>query len=480
MNQTRLAGVGAFVLGGLLLFATGLFLIGERRMLFERKFTVQTEFARVSGLQVGAPVKVAGMPAGSIEAIIVPSSPAEKFRVRFTIREDLHGLVRTNSVASIQTEGLVGGTFLQVSAGTEAAPRLADGGVIHGREPFDIADLLQQMRETVSMVNQTIAALRGDIESAVASVAETADRAKTLLADVSDDIAAISESGKRVMSDTQAIVAGLQQGRGTAGKLLKDDELYTRVTAIARRAEETVSEARQAVQQARQTVEEFRKNGPAQGMVADLRDALDHARATLANMEENTRALKRSFFFRGYFKDRGYYDLDTLSPAEYRDGVLEGDRRRALRIWLRAGVLFATEPGGTEMLTPDGRVRLESAMAHFLQYGPDAPLIIEGYSTAGSRELRYLQAQSRAAMVRDYVVARFGLDWSRTGVMPLGDRADGSPDGQTWDGVALALFVELEELRAGKASGAAATHEGSQPVHGDPPARSTKDVLRPE
>jgi phospholipid/cholesterol/gamma-HCH transport system substrate-binding protein len=482
MNQTRLAGVGAFVLGGLLLFATGLFLIGERRMLFERKFTAQTEFARVSGLQVGAPVKVAGMPAGSIDAIIVPSSPAEKFRVRFTIREDLHGLVRTNSVASIQTEGLVGGAFLQVSAGTEAAPRLADGGVIHGREPFDIADLLLQMRETVSMVNETIAALRGDIESAVASVADTADRAKTLLVEVSDDIAAISESGKRVMSDTQAIVAGLQQGRGTVGKLLKDDELYTRVTAVATRAGETVDEARRAVQQARQIVEEFRgKNGPAQGMAADLRDALDHARATLANMEENTRALKRSFFFRGYFKDRGYYDLDTLSSAEYRDGILEGDRRRALRIWLRAGVLFATEPGGTETLTPDGRVRLESAMAHFLQYGPGAPLIIEGYSNAGSRELRYLQAQSRAAMVRDYVVARFGLDWNRTGVMPLGDRADGSPDGQTWDGVALALFVELEELRAGKAAGgAAATHEGSQPLRGDPPAGSTKDVLRPK
>ena len=482
MTQTRLAGVGAFVVGGLLLFATGLFLIGERRMLFERKFTVQTEFARVSGLQVGAPVKVAGMPAGSVEAIIVPSSPAEKFRVRFTIREDLHGLVRTNSVASIQTEGLVGGTFLQVSAGTEAAPRLADGGVIHGREPFDIADLLQQMRETVSMVNATIAGLQGDIESAVASVADTAAQAKTLLADVSDDIAAISESGKRVMADTQSIVTGLQEGRGTVGKLLKDDELYSHVTAVARRAEETVSEAREAVKQARRIVEEFRgKDGLAEGMAADLRATLDHARATLANMEENTRALKRSFFFRGYFKDRGYYDLDTLSPAEYRDGVLEGDRRRALRIWLRAGVLFATEPGGTEMLTPDGRVRLESAMAHFLQYGPGAPLIIEGYSTAGSRELRYLQAQSRAAIVRDYVVARFGLDWNRTAVMPLGDRADGSPDGQTWDGVALALFVELEELRSGKAAGgAAATHEGSHPVRGDPPAGSTKDVLRPE
>jgi hypothetical protein len=36
MTQTRLAGIGAFVIGGLLLFAVGLFLIGERRMLFER------------------------------------------------------------------------------------------------------------------------------------------------------------------------------------------------------------------------------------------------------------------------------------------------------------------------------------------------------------------------------------------------------------------------------------------------------------
>ena len=482
MTQTRLAGIGAVVLGGLLLFAVGLFLIGERRMLFERKFTAQAEFARVSGLQVGSPVKVAGMPAGSVDAIVVPSSPAEKFRVRFTIREDLHGLVRTDSVASIQTEGLVGGTFLQVSAGTDAAPRLADGGIIHGREPFDIADLLQQMRATVSMVNDTIAGLRGDIESAVASVAGTAEQARTVLADVSDDIAAISESGKRVMADTQSLVAGLQQGRGTVGKLLKDDELYTRVTAVARRAEETVTEARQAVQQARQIVEEFRgKDGPAQGMAADLRETLEHTRATLAHMEENTRALKRSFFFRGYFKDRGYYDLDTLSPAEYRNGVLEGDRRRALRIWLRAGVLFATRPDGTEALTPDGRVRLESAMAHFLQYGPGAPLIMEGYSTAGSRELRYLQAQSRAAMVRDYLVARFGLGWNRTAVMPLGDRADGSPDGQTWDGVALALFVDIEALRAGRPAGAAAaTHEGSQPVRGDPPAAPAKDAQRPD
>ena len=39
MTPTRLAGIGAFVIGGILLFAIGLFLIGERRMLFQKKFT---------------------------------------------------------------------------------------------------------------------------------------------------------------------------------------------------------------------------------------------------------------------------------------------------------------------------------------------------------------------------------------------------------------------------------------------------------
>jgi phospholipid/cholesterol/gamma-HCH transport system substrate-binding protein len=461
MNPTRLAGIGAFVIGGILLFAIGLFLIGERRMLFQKKFTLYTEFAHISGLQPGAPVKVNGMGAGEVDAIEVPASPASKFRVRLRVREDLHPLVRTDSVASIQTEGLVGGTFLFVNAGSDKAPRVPADGTIAGREPFELADLMQQMSDTVRMVNETINGLRGDVESAVADVADTANKANALLTEVSDDVAAISESGKRVMADTQAIVADLQAGRGTVGHLLKDDELYQRVTATARQAQAVVEEARKAVQQGREAIENFQsKDGPAQGMAADLRQTLAHARATLSNMEENTEALKRNFLVRGFFKNRGYYSLRTISPDEYRRGVLETGNRRALRIWLGASVLFAVGSNGTEELTPDGRVRVESAMAEFLRYAQDAPLIVEGYSTVGSSELEYVHARDRAALVRDYILTRFGLEPGRTAVMPLGDRAPGSPAGDTWDGVALALFVDRKALQS-------------------PPAAATSGVVAP-
>src|SRR5919198_3732114 len=121
--STRLAGVGVFVLAGLLLFAVALFMIGDRQMAFARKFTIYTQFAKITGLAPGAIVRVAGAKAGTVKEILPPNRPSEKFKVKLEIVEDLHPLVRTDSIASIETEGLVGGTFLAVGTGTDAAPR---------------------------------------------------------------------------------------------------------------------------------------------------------------------------------------------------------------------------------------------------------------------------------------------------------------------------------------------------------------------
>jgi hypothetical protein len=68
-RATRLAGVGVFVLGGLALFTLGLFMIGDRQMAFADKFVIYAEFARITGLQPGAIVRVSGAKAGSVKEI---------------------------------------------------------------------------------------------------------------------------------------------------------------------------------------------------------------------------------------------------------------------------------------------------------------------------------------------------------------------------------------------------------------------------
>ena len=78
----------------------------------------------------------------------IPARPGARFRVRMRVRKDLHPLIRLDSVATIQNDGLVGNKFVQIEAGTEQSPQVADEGTIKSREPFDIADLMQKMSDT--------------------------------------------------------------------------------------------------------------------------------------------------------------------------------------------------------------------------------------------------------------------------------------------------------------------------------------------
>src|SRR4029434_4859916 len=125
--------MGAFVVGGLLLFGFGLFLIGDRRMLFSTSAEYYTEFAQINALESGAKVRVGGMDAGEVVEVRVPPGPGAKFQLRFRIVEKLFPVVRTDSVASIQTDGLLGSKYLLIDTGTtDMAPA---GYTLRSREP---------------------------------------------------------------------------------------------------------------------------------------------------------------------------------------------------------------------------------------------------------------------------------------------------------------------------------------------------------
>jgi phospholipid/cholesterol/gamma-HCH transport system substrate-binding protein len=449
MNTSKLVGAGAFVAIGILLFTVGLFMIGERRMLFEDRFVVYTEFAKLGQLELGAVVRVAGMDAGEVTDITIPPSPAGKFRVKMEIREDLHGLVRTDSVAITQMEGLVGAIFLNVGAGSEEAPQVAVGGTIPSREPFSMADLLEQASGTIAMVNETVEALRGDVEKAVQQVALMAEDAHAMFEDIRPDVMAIARNGNRIAADIQQISASIRKGEGTIGKLVNDDSLYQRAKEIAEETKNVMANVREVSDEARKAISDFRsKDGPAQGLMGDMRVTLGQTREAVSDLADNMEALKHNFLLRGFFNRRGYFDLDAISPAEYRSGVLENGKRKAARIWLSSRVLFEQRPDGTEALTADGKARLDSAMSAYLKFVPANPIVVEGYAGNGTVDERFRLARQRAGTVREYLLGRYDLMPQATGYIALGDDADGSPEGDgKWEGIALTLFVDREALQ---------------------------------
>ena len=141
MRGAHSLGTRTFVIGGLILFGVGLFSIGNRQKLFNRNFEVYTEFDRLNGLQKGAKVRVSGMEAGELLEVQVPNRPDGRFRLKLRIHQNLHALVRMDSVATIKTMGLAGNSFLDIQKGTQRTPESASGGTIPSKEPVDIADL---------------------------------------------------------------------------------------------------------------------------------------------------------------------------------------------------------------------------------------------------------------------------------------------------------------------------------------------------
>jgi len=443
-TPARLAGVGVFVLGGLALFALGLFMIGDRQMAFARKFTVYTEFTKITGLQPGAVVRILGAKAGSISQILPPSTPSAKFRVRLELAESLHPLVRTDSIATIETEGLVGGSYLGIGSGTDAAPQVGPDATIGSKEPFEISDLMQQMGDTIVKVNQTIDDMKGDVSNAVIAVADTMGNANALITDVSGDVKKMAVSGARITDDAAHIAEGIRNGKGVIGKLMTDDALYNRATAIAQQTEETAASARQVVELAKKALEGFQaKDGPVQGITADLKQTLEGARTAMVGFAESMDALKHNFLFRGYFNGRGYFDLDDISPAAYRQGALTTGRREATRAWLRAEDLFEPDPGQpvNERLTDTGRAHIDASIGPFLKYVASGTVMVEGYAQQGAPDERYLRSRARALLVRDYLLGKFHLDPEATGVMALGADSIDSPERRPWEGVALAVIL---------------------------------------
>ena len=297
MGSPRLAWVGAFVIGGLLLFAVGLFMIGDRRLLFTERFEIEADFGNVTGIAIGTGVRLAGFDAGEVLGIEIPLNPGERFLVRMRVRQDLRPLVRRDSVAAVLTDGLLGSVFIQIRSGSAGAPPVEDGDRIRGVDAVEIADLIEEGRETFNTVAEEFTGLREEMALALGNLGTTIETTTQLVDTVGADIEAITGASARVMegalavlADTQTLVAGLSAGEGTVGRLLEDDALYDGLVGTVSETEATVRAVRKSAEQLEGVVARLGgPDGDAARLVADAGEAAALARNAMADIAENNR-----------------------------------------------------------------------------------------------------------------------------------------------------------------------------------------------
>ena len=469
MERTNKILVGIFVAGCLLLFTVGLFLIGNSNQLFTKSFTVYSDFAKVTGIQNGGKVRVAGMDAGTITRIQVPLRPGEKFRVYFRIVEKLHPIVRQDSVATIQTDGLLGSKYLQVEAGTSQAKQIESNARIPSAEPFDWGDLMDQISQAVKQVNSILNGVKEQLTTTLSQIEGVTKTVNQLITGATPQVKRIMASADKASANLRAIIEGIQEGDGTLGGLLKDQELYDSVkrsasetervvesvrAAAARTAElmknveeaELVPEVQRSVKnlqaitlQVKDAVERFQGSSGEGGVGERFQRTLADAHEAMSDLSDNTEALKHNFFFRGFFKKRGFFDLGSLTLAEYKKPAFAKGFKQN-RIWLESSSLFSKDAKGLEVLTADGKILLDEAMTALLKLPRNGPMVVEGFAGVGTAAQQFLGGRRRASRVEAYIIDRFRLRPAYVGALSLG--AELSEQGTTKEGVSIVSFYK--------------------------------------
>lgn len=450
MSKRDLA-VGIFIIVGLALFATGIFMIGNRHDAFAKHVFLYAEFADLDGISKGSKVQVAGMDAGQVTKIDVPPSPSGRFRVQMKIDEQLAGLVRTDSFVSVDTEGVVGNTFLTIHAGSPGAPIARNESILNGRAPVNVADLLSHGLIVMNDADATLKQLGGKIDVALDGVNGAVGNANDLLTGLKEGRGTVgvllrdqnmASQLREAMANVQSTTAKLDQASTQVDDIVADvqqrqlpqklDETMTQINSVSSQANATVGQVRQSVAQAL---------GPdTNGITAgqNINEALSNLNAATGNMAEDTEALKHNFFFRGFFAHRGYYTLSSLSPQEYRSSKLFGNPHSP-RAWLHATVLFQTVPKGGEELSAEGKRSIDAIVASMGDAIFKSPIVIEGYSDATAPSDALSISYARAQIVRLYLESRYPFMAKNVGVMPLSGTPPPRMEHKRWSGISILI-----------------------------------------
>jgi phospholipid/cholesterol/gamma-HCH transport system substrate-binding protein len=445
----RYLAVGIFIIAGVTLFALGIFLVGSRHEAFSRHVLLYTEFADLDGIAKGSKVQVAGMDAGQVTKIDVPDSPSGHFRVQMKVDESLHGLVRTDSVVTVDTEGVVGDTFLTIHSGSPNAAIAQADSVLQSKPAISISDLLTHGLGTMNDADSTIKQAGGKLNVALDGVNVAVGNANDLLVGLKEGRGPagmilrdekMAGQIRETMSNVQATTSNLNQASGRVNSIVAD----TQQRQLPQKLDDTMTQIRSASSRANATIQQVQQSltqalGPdPNGVTAgqNISEALTNVNAATGNMAEDTEALKHNFFFKGFFNRRGYYTLNSLSPEEYRRSKLFGNTQSP-RAWLQADALFQHGPHGTEELSTDGKRAIDTTVASLGDAIFTHPIVIEGYSDATISADALSWSYARAQLVRNYLEARYPFTTKNVGVMPLSATPPPGLGHDRWSGICI-------------------------------------------
>lgn len=138
--------LGLFILVGIGLFVLGIFIIGKQKNLFNPVFKLTANFRNVSGLQVGNNIRFSGISIGTVDNVAIINDST--VRVEMLIKKEVQKFIKTDTKASVGSEGIIGDKIVVLSQGNSSNKIVKEGQMIASTEPIETDAILKSVKVT--------------------------------------------------------------------------------------------------------------------------------------------------------------------------------------------------------------------------------------------------------------------------------------------------------------------------------------------
>jgi len=207
---------------------------GSSGGLFTRRITVHSYFENASGLRPGAPVTLQGVSIGAVKMIrIVPERKLTPVEVVMRISLRYSSGLHKDSLASLNTAGVLGDTMVDIDSSHATGPPLTNGDEVPTTETPNLADVIKSSQSTIEQVNIILAKMN--------TLADALGTSKGSLGQLINDPAFYNHA-VGTLTQLQDLFNQVNNGQGTLGKLVTDSTLYDRANESVLRLQHIADE----------------------------------------------------------------------------------------------------------------------------------------------------------------------------------------------------------------------------------------------
>ncbi len=315
MNKeiSRNIRLGFFVVAGLILLISSLYMIGSKRNLFNSTIKVNVTFHNVNGLIEGNNVRFSGIDVGTVSKIEIASDTI--LHVELVIDKSVAKFISSNSIASIGTDGLMGNKLVNISPGDGTGKSIEEGAILSAIKPIDMDEALR----TLSKTNDNLQFISNDVKvitqrfsskNTLWSVLLDSNVAKNLKQSIIN-INTTTKNTSDFAQNLNSTMVDIKNGKGTLGKLLTDTTLAANINQSVTNFNQSSKSAVIITNDLNTIVANVKKgDGSVGSLLKDTTTSHNLNSAILSldkgakGFNENMEALKHNFFFRKYFRNK--------------------------------------------------------------------------------------------------------------------------------------------------------------------------------